>query len=302
MLIVTLVATLAAGMVWRQQQAVAVEAAERARAQGAWILDAGIDWARLVLREDARTGNVDHLGEPWATPLAEARLSTFLAADRENHDDTGLDAFLSGAIVDAQSRYNLRNLVDAEGRVAETELRTLQRLCDSAGVPSDTAMRIALNLQAAIAAADGGDDAADAPLVPDRVADLRWFGLDAETLARLEPYVSLLPNPTPLNVNTAAREELAAVIEGLDLASAERIVQARAQSPLRAVADLEALLPEGVAAGTTNRVGVSSGYFEVRARLRLDDRVVEERALVRRRGPETAVLWRERRSLQLPPA
>ena len=89
MIIVTLVATLAASMVWQQWRAVQVEGAERARAQSAWILAGALDWARLILKEDARSAAnpVDHLGEPWAVPLAEARLSTFLAADQSNTDD-----------------------------------------------------------------------------------------------------------------------------------------------------------------------------------------------------------------------
>ncbi len=70
MILVTLVATLAAGMVWQQTRAVQVEAAGRAQAQAEWILNGALDWARLILREDARSGGADHLGEPWATPLA----------------------------------------------------------------------------------------------------------------------------------------------------------------------------------------------------------------------------------------
>ncbi len=88
MMILTLVATLASGMVWQQSRSIQVEAAERARVQSAWILNGALDWARLILREDARSGGADHLGEPWATPLAEARLSTFLAADRDNNADS----------------------------------------------------------------------------------------------------------------------------------------------------------------------------------------------------------------------
>ena len=49
MIIVTLVASLAAAMVWRQYRAVQIEAAERARAQSAWILQGALDWARLIL-------------------------------------------------------------------------------------------------------------------------------------------------------------------------------------------------------------------------------------------------------------
>ena len=115
LIIVTLIVTLAGAMVWQQWRAVQVEAAERARVQSAWILTGALDWARLILREDARTGGADHLGEPWAVPLAEARLSTFLAADKDNTDDAP-DAFLSGSISDEHARYNLANLV-ADGKV-----------------------------------------------------------------------------------------------------------------------------------------------------------------------------------------
>ena len=69
MVLLTLVATLAAGMVWQQWRAVQVEIAERGRAQLAWILSGAADWARLILREDLRADNqrgqlVDHLNEP----------------------------------------------------------------------------------------------------------------------------------------------------------------------------------------------------------------------------------------------
>ena len=61
MIIVALVATLAGSMVWQQWRAIQVEAAERARTQPAWILSGALDWARLILREDAKNGTVDHL-------------------------------------------------------------------------------------------------------------------------------------------------------------------------------------------------------------------------------------------------
>ena len=111
MSLLVLVTTLAAGMVWQQHRAIQVEAAERSRTQSAWILNGALDWARLILREDARSGGPTALSEPWATPLAEARLSTFLAVDKDNNAEGGPDAFLSGAITDLQSRYNLRNLL-----------------------------------------------------------------------------------------------------------------------------------------------------------------------------------------------
>lgn len=274
MVVLSVVATLAAGMVWQQWKAVQVETAERGRAQSAWILTGALDWARLILREDARSGRATSLNEPWATPLAEARLSTFLAADRDNTADSGPEAFLAGSITDAQSRYNLRNLV-VDGKVVPAQRAVLQRLCVSAGLDAATASQVADGLQAAMA----GE--ASAPLMPQQLSDLAWLGLDADTIDRLATVVVLLPVATPLNLNTASREVLAGVLPGLDLGGADRLVQARVRQPFRTLAEasqvLGAAVPlEGVA------VDVKSAYFEVRGRLRLADRVLEEQTLVAR--------------------
>ena len=74
MLTVALVATFSAAALWQQWRSTEVEAAERARVQSSWVLTGALDWARLLLREDGRTAGLDHLGEPWAVPLQEARL------------------------------------------------------------------------------------------------------------------------------------------------------------------------------------------------------------------------------------
>ena len=291
MIIVTLVATLAGSMIWQQWRAVQVEAAERARTQSAWILTGALDWARLILREDARAGGPDHLGEPWAVPLAEARLSTFLAADRDAGDE-GPDAFLSGFITDAQARYNLRDLID-QNKVLPGELEVLGRLCETAGVAPGLAAQIANGLLEAARA----DPGSDAPLMPHGVDELFWLGIDPEALRRLAPYVVLLPARTPVNVNTASREVLAAVIDGLDLASAERLVQLRQRTPFRGIEDVKRQLPSGVTLAPS-RIGISSNFFEVTGRLRLEQRVLQERSLVERKGLDIVPLRRQRVNLQ----
>jgi len=291
MLIVALVATLASAMVWQQWRAVQVEAAERSRLQSAWILSGAPDWVRLILREDS--SGVDHLGEPWAVPLAEARLSTFLAADRSNADDAP-EAFLSGAIVDAQSRFNLRNLYEGQ-QVLPADLAVFKKLCGIAGVAPAVAERIATQLRDA--ALPPGQQPAGTPLPPRSVAQLGWLGLDADTLRRLTPLVVLLPEPTAVNVNTASREVIAATVDKLDPGGAERLVQMRQRTPFRTVESLAAQLPDGTTP-SPRQLGFATGYFEVSGRLRLADRVLQERSLVRRRNREVVVLSRERVSLR----
>ena len=84
MLTVVLVATLASAALWQQWRALEVESAERSRMQATWILHGALDWARLILAEDGRKGGSDNLTEPWAIALEPARLSSFIAADRND--------------------------------------------------------------------------------------------------------------------------------------------------------------------------------------------------------------------------
>ncbi len=293
MVIVTLVATLASAMVWQQWRAVRVEAAERGRMQATWILAGALDWARLILREDARSSSIDHLDEPWAVPLAEARLSTFLAADKDNTDDAQ-DAFLSGAISDAQAHYNLRNLFDpASGKVVPAELAVLKRLCDTAGVAAEVAERLAN----ALAAASTGSG--EASLMPQSIAQLTWLGLDADTVHRLAPHVVMLPVRTPVNLNTASREVIAASIPGIELGDAERLLQVRQRTPFKNLDEVKKHLPEAVVLND-RQVSVGTRFFEVRGQLRMDDRVLQERSLVERRNPEVVTVHRERVNLNDP--
>ena len=70
LLVVTLAVVIVSGMLWRQQVEIRAVENQRLKAQATWIARAGIDWARLILRDDQRrTGAVDHLGEVWACLL-----------------------------------------------------------------------------------------------------------------------------------------------------------------------------------------------------------------------------------------
>jgi len=281
MIIVTLVAALAAAMAWHQQRAIQVEASERARSQSRWMLLGALDWARLILREDAVSDTMhtawDHLGEPWAVPLAEARLSTFLAGENVSADD-GPAAFLSGQIEDAQARYNLRNLISADKEHLVIEQRSLARLCDLVGAPGGTADLIVKQLRAAYA----NDPAADALVRIGAASELSWLGLPPAVVAKLQPFLTLLPTSTPVNLNTAPREVIAAVLDGVDLASAERLTQARRFAPLATPQDAAKNLPADTQI-STDRVSVRSDYFFVTGRLRLDEHVLSQRSLLRRR-------------------
>lgn len=127
---------------------------------------------------------------------------------------------------------------------------------------------------------------------------LTWFGFPPQVLTPLQPYIVLLPTATPVNINTAPKQVLAAVIEGIDLGTAERIVQVRQRQPFQNTADLRDVVGAQVTLAP-DRLSVNTGYFEVTGTLRLDDLVVSQRSLVRRDRLTVTVLRTER--LREPP-
>ena len=307
MLTVALVATFAAAALWQQWRTVEVEAAERARIQATWLLVGGLDWARLLLREDGRSGGADHLGEPWAVPLEEARLSDFLAAERNVSTDVGpdvMEAFLSGQIVDQQSLMNVTNLVADNGQVSVNDMQAFGRLFALLGLPQAQLDTLAENLRFALDASPANRSSPLAPLPPQRVEQLTWLGLPENTVAVLQPYVTVLPIRTHVNLNTASAEVLHATVPGLSMADAQRLVSARERTPFRTVDEArlaigadQAMFAAEQAPGSVNTL-----YFEVRSRLRLDQVRIEERALVRRDGLEVRVVQRWRTAAPGQPA
>jgi general secretion pathway protein K len=303
MLTVTLVATLAVAALWQQWRSVEVEAAERSRVQSAWVLTGALDWARLILREDARAGGADYLSEPWSVPLQEARLTTFLAADRNNTSDTDAagmqEAFLSGQITDLQSRMNLLNLID-NGKLSEVEMLAFGKLFELLGLPPQQLATLADNLR--LASIDPRTDASIgpfAPLLPQQLEQTAWLGLPRATAVALSPFVTVLPIRTPVNLNTAPPEVIYAMIPALEMADAQRLVRSRGESHLRTLTDANELVLALQGQLSDTRHSVVSRFFEVRGRLRLDQLVVEERSVLQRDGLEVKTLWRERGAIDL---
>lgn len=300
MLTMALVTTLASAALWQHWRQVEIEIAERGRSQTGWMMTGALDWTRLILREDAvstQGTGVDHLGEPWALPVQESKLSTFLSQDQQWREGDA-EVFLSGQIIDAQSRMNVLNLIE-DGKVSPKMLERFAALFERLNLPRAELQTLATQLQAALQAktqssakpAAATDNTA---LMPQQTAQLVWLGLSPRTLAILQPHITLLPEATPVNLNTASAEVLSASLPGLDLASARQAVDLRQRGHwLNLDAAREAL-------GTAGRQlddrqhSVQSRYFEVHGRMRIDKVVQQEQSLVRRDGNQVSMVWRVR--------
>jgi general secretion pathway protein K len=297
MLTVALVATLAASALWHQWRSVEVEAADRTRVQATWILTGAQDWARLILR--SKRGGPDHLGEAWAVPLEESRLSTFLAADKNNNTEAS-DAdnvFLSGEIMDLNARLDVTAL--AVPSAQPKALAKFQKLFQVLGLPQSELDRLASNLRFAGDLSAENLSGSKAPLVPQRTDELTWLGLAPATVAALEPYVMIVPSNAIgsaarlVNVNTAPAEVIYAVGTNLSLADAQRVVAQRRSQHFTSVADTNTLFSAGASIDAAD-AGVTSQFFEIVGRLRIQDVVIEEHSIVQRINGNVTTLQRNR--------
>jgi general secretion pathway protein K len=296
MLTMALVASLSATAFWHQWKSWSIEQAERQRTQSAWLLTGALDWARLILREDARASSVDHLAEPWALPLQEARISNFLAADPGQTDGLLLEAFLSGQVEDQQGKLNARNLVEgnaSERKVSPSDQAAFGKLFAALNLPAQELEVLAQGLQLALNSADVEPDR-PRPLLPERFEQLAWLGLSPQTLASLSPHATWLPERTTLNLNTATELALYANVPGLERSQARVLLEQRGRQHFSTLEEAASILGNLREPLNPQRLGTTSRYFAVSGELRLDNHWVYERSLVVRNGLQVQTVWREK--------
>jgi general secretion pathway protein K len=288
LLLTTLAITIVASLFWQQQVQVRSIENQRLQLQKKWILRGALDWASLILREDAKYSSVDTLDEPWATPLAETRLGQYVDDGLADSDAT--NATLSGSISDAQSRLNLTNLCPS-GTINPAEVSAYANLLKNAGIDPSFAQATA-NLMADAQqkpVANAADQSAPLPMNLTQVDDLLAVpGFTAKMLDRIRGDVIFLPHATPVNVNTAPAEVLAAV-STLSLSDAAVLVASRNTATFRNPGDFMLLLHSNQL--IVANVSVSTNYFLVNGKVRINRAESDIHALIERNGINTKLIW-----------
>ncbi|WDD95818.1 type II secretion system minor pseudopilin GspK [Burkholderia sp. FERM BP-3421] len=133
---------------------------------------------------------------------------------------------------------------------------------------------------------DSNDNRGAIPLMMTSVDSLLDVdGVTPEMVARLRPFVTVLPTTTPVNLNTAPAEVIAALVPGLSVSSAQMLVSRRETVFFRNVGDVQLALR---AAGAPNanldssQIDVTTSYFIVRGRIEHDRAEVDRTSLVYR--------------------
>ena len=286
MLVAALAAAVAISLATAQAQWTAQVAQRRDQVQAQSIALAGIQWTRQIL-DATRSAPFNHLGEAWALPLP--------ATPVENGS-------VEGHIVDAQGMLNVNNLADGNQTVLERQ--RFDRLFNALRVPPATLAAMVDWVDSdSIEEPGGAEDswygrmaqpglAANMPVVRiDELAAVR--GVNPTVLAAMTRFVTALPDATPLNVNTAPAELLAASIDGVEPAALATLLASRAQQPFQNIGDFRARLPQGASSiGPDSMYTVKSRFFLVSVRARQGDTVAQARALIDRAGSASPrVVW-----------
>lgn len=288
-LIVAVAATAATMMLSQQAAMLDQTMLVASRAQADQYAAAGLDWARGVLAQDARSNTIDSLDEGWARPIVG------LPVER---------AVVAGAIADEQGKLNLNNLVRGRSR-SEPDVTMFRRLLDGLGLSPELAEPVVewmlpngsdsyyLSLPRPYRSPKG-------PLT--QVDELhRIRGYDAKVVERLRPYVTALPlEPTGdqarINANTADARVLAAAC-GTPAEKLSEFVAERARKPFADKAALMARLQQVQCQPTHDPFDVKSAWFSILVRVQQDDILLGTEALVKRTSPqgEVTLAWKRPR-------
>ncbi|WP_338640167.1 type II secretion system minor pseudopilin GspK [Burkholderia pyrrocinia] len=274
LLVVALAATLAASVLWRQQVATRDVENQRLATQTMWVERAAVEWARATLRAQSATSNVTFVGQPWSLPVADVQLSDLLPPDALTVNAELSRAWISGSVEDAQARFNLMNLVShvAPGKPWQSNgegVLAYRRLLGQLSLEPALAQQTADYMLRSLRDANGPGGW---PLQLVSIDDLaRIPGYDAHAIDTLAPFVTILPDLTVVNANTAAEPVLVAAIPTLSASQAKRLVDRRATAYFVSTGDIaEYLLPAQGGNPTLpdgSAVGVTSGYFIVHCRV-----------------------------------
>ncbi|HEY0634214.1 MAG TPA: type II secretion system minor pseudopilin GspK, partial [Gammaproteobacteria bacterium] len=222
-------------------------------------------WTMQILRRDRKDNQTDSAADDWATQLPPLPVE---------------GGQIAGRVDDLQGLFNINSLL-LNGKADALTLERFRRLMMVVGVEQFNADSLVDWIDGDIeptlpnGAEDGVYLGRQPPcLCANRLmasrSELRLLaGMSVDDYRRLAPYVTVLPTASAININTAPKEVLRSLAEGLSDSDAETLIGGRGEKGYKSV---EEFLRQDVLAGRgikPDGLSVSSNYFVVTSRLRI---------------------------------
>jgi len=262
----------------------------------------GENWARDLLSDRLDDINVDHFEEDWAQAMPMMPV------------DGGE---LRGCIADLQSKINLNNFARYNAQILKTEMNTnitghaevwlnLLQLLELPADPSRIATIIDWLDKDSSTINSWGAEQADydsmrLPRVPanSMVSDISELaaisGYEVYEVQRLAPWLTALPVPTTININTAADEMLMALGGNVDEQFKQLVDDGRPFATLgdfhQYISDaLQISLLDATARWPSSLVDIKSHYFELYMQVTLGEARIEVKSIMDRNGRNEPVI------------
>ena len=253
-------------------------------------------FSELLIQDSDNGGNIDHLQENWAKPMPAFPVE---------------DGFVSGRLLDESGKFNLNNLLKADGSVDDSARRWFEKLLQRVGLPAELS-------QAVIDWQDADDETTGAMgaesnyyqgLDPSYLASNTKFhqveelklvrGFEGKNYDLIAPYVTALPEATKININTAAPLLLASIDPKIDVKTVEQELKAKQAEltyfnsvedlwKLNAFSGIEPQNKTDAAAWLDNK----SNYFTARIEVVLSERKRQFTSAIMRKDKQVTVYSR----------
>lgn len=235
------------------------------------------DWARLILLDDRTSSTEDYFDEDWATPIPGLPIE---------------GGFLAGSMEDEQAKININNLL-----ASAESLNRFRRLCNNLEVNTDfiDALLDWMDTDFDIRFPDGQEQPYETYRVANQplsdISELMLIkNMTVEIYQELRPYITALPAPTNINVNTMTDEVFLSLGAGLTTVNLDNYINERENTPFT---DIQSFITRLQLTVPTAGLSVSTEYFNVHGVVVQGEQSVSFDTLIHRNGNgETIILNR----------
>jgi general secretion pathway protein K len=263
--------------------------------QASLLAESGITGGKMLLQLALQRQNYTSLTDAWATPV-------------KLDDDTGS---IEVTVSEESGRINLNSLVQPNGEFEPFTQAALKRLGKRLHIPEDAWNALADWLDSNDQTRSNG---AESPYYRSlkqpyaarngklaTIAELSLVkGFTPEIVAGLKPFVTMYADQagaplSQVNINTASKEVLAALDDGIDERMAERILEERRLKPFQLPGELSRITGgESISQKLVGKVSVKGNLFRIISIARVKESARTVESVIRLSGGAAETLsWQE---------
>ena len=254
-------------------------------------------FSELLIQDSDNGSSIDHLQENWAKPMPSFPVE---------------DGSVSGKLLDESGKFNLNNLVKADGnQVDDSARRWFEKLLQRVGLPAELSQAVIdwQDTNDEVTGAMGAESSYYQGLDPAYLTPNTKFhsieelklvrGFEGKNYDLIKPYVTALPEQTKLNMNTAPALLLASIDPKVDVKAIEQQLKIK-ETELTHFNNVDDLWKLSAFSGidkqsktdTASLLDSKSNYFTAQIEVMLSERKRQFNSLMMRKDKQVIVYSR----------